>query len=90
MPKEKKSQFSAIRFARSAARGTSIIVPILYGICRPVSAMTFFAASSTRVRRRSNSAAGADERDHDLGVGLDAFLRRPAAAASKIARTCIS
>ena len=89
MPNEKKSQFRAIRFARSAARGTSIIVPTLYGMSLPDSAMTVFAASTTRVRRRSNSPRAPTSGIMISGLGWSpSFIAR--AAASKIARTCIS
>src|ERR1700692_3240518 len=50
VPKEKKSAYSAISPARSAARGSSIIVPHVYSISGASSAIT--CSVSARSRRR--------------------------------------
>ena len=74
VPKLKKSACSAISSAVSAARGTSIIVPIedvelafelLLGLDRRRSSARVMLAQHLQLR------GGADERNHDLGLGVD-------------------
>ena len=78
MPKEKKSASSAISSARSAARGSSIIVPQRYSISGASSSMTRIVSS----RSRRSSSLKRDERVHDLDErrvagALAHRLRRP-------------
>ena len=63
MPNEKKSATSAISSARSAARGSSIIVPQRYSSLRRLLVHHLDSVSS---RSRRSSSREADERMHDL------------------------
>ena len=88
VPNEKKSACSAIRSATTHARGSSIIVPIVYGILR---------AAERLVERLGHERAQPaqllghhDERDHDLGVDGARPPAATSAAASPIAWTWIS
>ena len=57
MPNEKKSAYSAISAARSAARGSSIIVPIEIASSRPARSSSSAMTSSTSSRMRRSSSA---------------------------------
>ena len=87
VPKEKNSAASAIWPAVSAARGTSIIVPI----GAPVHAVASRSAMtcSASVADRLQLLHGADQRDHDLRPRVAAGACS-SAAASAIARTCMA
>ena len=64
-----------MRFARSAARGTSIIVPIWKGIsCAGLGDDAPRRLVDDRAEALELSAR-ADERDHDLGLRLAALAR---------------
>ena len=66
MPNEKNSAAWAICPAVSAARGTSIIVPISVCTDVPVSAATSASTCLGLLAGGLELLDGADERDHDL------------------------
>ena len=74
VPKEKNSAAWAIWPAVSAARGTSIIVPIRVCTCAPVSAATSASTFSALLARDLEFLDRADERDHDLRTRVAACL----------------
>ena len=78
------------RAAVSAARGSSIIVPTRWSRCTECVTRASWAASSISTRIAAQLLDRADERDHDLRPGVAARARRPMAAASRMARDCIS
>ena len=86
VPKEKNSADSAIRSAVSAARGSSIMVPIANPKGQPFLASTSRRTRSASARVKSNSAAVATS-----GIMISALgslpRARSAQAASAIART---
>jgi hypothetical protein len=89
VPKEKKSACWASRSAVSAARGTSIIVPMLgFTFARGHSACTAAISCSTRARSRSSSRTWVMS-----GSMISGWMRTPSVAtshaASMIARTCM-
>ena len=89
MPNEKNSAICAILSAMSAARGTSIIVPIRYGTGTPISAMTpsptAFVLSYISFISPIVPVSG---------IMISGSTRTPCSrtvhAASRIARTCMS
>ena len=74
MPKEKNSALAAIGPAFTAARGTSIMVPIRVCTWVPVSSSTSLSTFSVRSRHDLQFLHGADERDHHLGPRVLARL----------------
>ena len=75
VPKEKNSASFAISSAVTAARGTSIMVPIRYSTPADVlaqHAMRLFEHDRLLTPQLLDVA---DERNHDLGTDLDALLR---------------
>ena len=86
MPKEKNSAASAICPAVSAARGTSIIVPISASTLDAGLAATSASTSLGLVADDLELLDGADQRDHDLRLRVAARAFCAAAAASAIAR----
>ena len=89
MPKEKNSAASAIWPAVSAARGTSIIVPISV-TSTPLSADHLGDDLLGLGADRLQLLHGADQRDHDLRLRVAARPSGAATAASAIARTCMA
>ena len=89
MPNEKKSAYSAISPARSAARGSSIIVPIEISSSRAGSSSSSAMTSSTSARMRRSSSAKATS---GIMISTWAASPRPARASAPrtIARTCIA
>lgn len=67
VPKEKKSDSAAIVSAETAARGSSIMLPIGRSSSTPVSSET--SAIPRAMSRTIWSSRAADERDHDLRRG---------------------
>ena len=88
MPKEKKSASCAISSARSAARGSSIMVPMEVARSIPVSLQT---ASRTAVT--SGMISRSSRTELTRGIMISTRGSRPSerscAAASRIARVCI-
>ena len=75
VPKEKNSADRASSPARSAARGSSIIVPNVKGTVVPPCRRPPAATSSTIARMRLELGPRDRQRDHDLGVHLGALAR---------------
>ena len=88
MPNEKKSASSAISSARIAARGVSIIVPMITSgfFFSPLPARSI--SSSTQVRARCSSSRVTVSGIITSTIGFLPRLRRLAAASIR-ARTCI-
>lgn len=88
MPKEKKSADFAIRLARNAARGSSIIVPIAMSSLIPRSSSTAATCCSSSLRTIWSSRTLATSGTMISGRGVPWTAMR-SAAASAIARPCI-
>ena len=74
VPKLKNSAVSAISSAVSAPRGTSIIVPTRYLSFTFFSACTSFGDAVDDLDLQIELLLEADQRNHDFGLDLDAFL----------------
>ncbi len=87
VPKEKKSALAAMRPAVSAARGSSIIVPIGMVISTPASVVSFLISASASSRTMSSSRT-----EPTSGTMISTFGSLPAffcaMAASVMARIC--
>jgi hypothetical protein len=90
VPKEKNSAASAISPARSAARGSSIMVPTWYSTVTPVSPCTASAMATMRALTRSSSALVMTSGTITSGTTGSPVWRPASTAASKMARACIS
>ena len=89
VPNEKKSATSPISSAVTAARGSSIIVPIGMSSSMPSRGRDLGEHLLGLGAQRLELGDDRDERDHDLGLGsCPRFLS--CAVASAIARTCIA
>ena len=86
VPNEKKSAYSAISSARSAARGSSIIVPQRYSIAGASSSITRSVSSRSRRSSSWNATSGC----MISTSGASPVRSCTAFAARAIARTCIS
>ena len=90
VPKLKKSASSAISSAHNAARGVSIIVPMVMSgfFFMPFNGLVDLGLHPTAGQRQF--FAGDGERDHHLDDRVLALLAQRSAAASSNAFTCIA
>ena len=86
VPNEKKSAYSAISSARSAARGSSIIVPQRYSTSSASSAAVRIVISRSRCSSSAKPTSGC----MISTSGASPVLSWTTLAARMIARTCIS
>ena len=89
VPNEKKSATSAMSSPRTAARGVSIIVPIVTSIARRPSGQDRLDLLLDPPSDQRELGPGDDERHHDLDDRVGRRRRPRSAAASTSARTCI-
>ena len=90
VPKLKKSATSAISSARSAARGVSIIVPIVTSRRRRDPLHRLGDGLGDPAPGLDHLVAGHRERDHDLDHRLAARLGPDRAPPRRSARTCMA
>ena len=88
VPNEKNSAYSAIFWAMSAARGTSIMVPTRYRTGTPISAIT-----PSATRRVCSNVSFISPTVPVSGIMISGSTRTPCSAAvhaaSMMARTCM-